>query len=606
MLRREKAKKIFKAAIVLGVFAVFLFSFSRIVLAQGAGDLGLSQVEPTLAIATQTDIRVIIARVIEAALGLVGIVLVVLVIYAGVLYMTSADDAAKKANAKKILINAAIGLLIILSSLAITEFVIRSLQEALFGGPTGLSGVKHWQDPLSGSLGNGIIQDHYPARNAVGIPRNTKIIVTFKEPMDIATLISGDKLNLDNVKIRKTADSKDSGPFVSAFADATDDQRTFVFRPEALLGSSLEDVSYTVALLPGIKKATGEQAFGTNFPQGYQWEFKTGTFVDETPPKVETVSPAPDVTYSRNVAVEVTFNEPVDPLTVSGVSPAFGNLKITAGGAPIPGAFNLSNGYRTVSFLSNNECGKNSCGEAVFCLPPNSAIVTLLRAATLSASPPAAGGAYPYDGVTDVCGNSLDGGGGPVPPNAGPNGKADGPPVDNYSWGFNTSANIDLTPPQITAITPDAEQGGWAVSGPVDARFSKKMLSSSLTNSNIVISGAATPDYEKDSRLVPWWSVNMTYVDANFNPTTISTEAMYSVAHLPHGEFLRATEPDNISYYPEVTAGVKDIYQNCFLPPVSTATGGACVGSLGQPYCCGTVACDKPCKFGASGAPVCQ
>ena len=181
MLRRNKIKLVLKTAIAFGLFAVVLFLTRGAVLAQA--DLGLGQVEGTLAIATQTDIRVIIARIIEAALGLVGVIMVGLIVYAGFLYMTSAGDPAKVGTAKKIITQAIIGLLIILSSLAITEFVIRSLTGALFGGPgtgTGPGGVI---DPLSGALGNGIIQEHYPARDAKDIPRNTKIIITFKRQL---------------------------------------------------------------------------------------------------------------------------------------------------------------------------------------------------------------------------------------------------------------------------------------------------------------------------------------------------------------------------------------------------------------------------------------
>ena len=577
------------------------------VLAQGPGDLGLSQVEPTLAIATQTDIRVIIARIIQVALGLVGIILVALIVYGGFLYMTSAGDPTKVAKARKVITEAIIGLLIILSSLAITEFVIRSITGAMFGGRGGES-ERQFVDPLSGAYGSGIIQDHYPARDAQEIPRNAKIIITFKEVMDPASLIedsapadgvygsSNDKLNSSNVKIRKSAADADSGPFVLAFAAKSADNRTFVFKPDGLLGSSAENIKYAVALAggaTGVKKANGEAAFGANFSRGYQWEFTTGTFVDETPPQWQTVMPAPRVPpYDKNISIEITFNEPIDPLTASGDSPGFSNLRVSAASAAVNGAFVVSNGYRTVGFIPNNPCGVNACGETIFCLPGSAAITTLIKAASLSASPPAAALPYPYDGITDIAGNSLDGN---------KNGAANGPTADNYSWDFSTSNSIDLTAPTVLNIAPDSEQPNYDAKGEVALEFSKVMLSSSLNNSNLLLHGAKSPYASYDITVAPWWTVRNSYLDLTGAVTIDSAVAVRSLVTVPHGDFLKET-----SYYPEATAGLKDSYQNCYFPSKSSAPSASCDATLALPYCCAAAACGRPCAIGSSGEPYCQ
>ena len=60
---------------------------------------------------------------IKIILGLLGIIAVILIIYAGFQWMTAAGDANKVGSAKSLLINAAIGLVIILSAYAIAEFV---------------------------------------------------------------------------------------------------------------------------------------------------------------------------------------------------------------------------------------------------------------------------------------------------------------------------------------------------------------------------------------------------------------------------------------------------------------------------------------------------
>lgn len=611
MLKKNRAKFLFKTAIGFALFAVFLFFVRGAVVAQqGPGDLGLSQTGETLVIATQTDIRVIIGRIIEVALGLVGVVMVGLIVYAGFLWMTSAGEPAKVGTAKKVITQAIIGLLIILSSLAITEFVIRSLLGAFFGGP-GTGTQSQYIDVLSGALGNGIIADHYPARDATDIPRNAKIIITFKEAINPTGFIEDtngnsqidageERINLDNIKVRRTAmDSKSSGPFVAAAVSMSPDRRTFVIRPDALLGSSTDNINYTVALGTGIQKANGEPAFGTNFSQGYEWKFTTGTFVDETPPKIESVIPMSGGTYDRNVAIEITFDEAVDPLSVSGdTARGFNNLVVSRGESVIAGSFSVSNGYRTVNFLSNEACGQNSCGETIFCLPSNSrvsegtGIKTLIKAATIAAPPsPAAAFPYPYDGVTDIAGNSLSGNGDSV---------ADGPPADNYSWQFNTTGSINLSAPKILNITPKSEGADVQARGEISLEFDKVLLSATVNNSNLLLHAARPGKTEYDITATPWWTGAVSYLDADGNVTTSSAQIARSLARLPHGDLLK-----EVSYYPEAGAGVKDFYQNCFYPPWSTATPGTCKATIAEPYCCAETLCSKPCGIGPSGGPIC-
>lgn len=603
MLRRNKIKLVLKTAISLGLFAVVLFLARGIALAQT--DLGLSQVDSTLAIATQTDIRVIIARIIEAVLGLIGIIMVGLIVYAGFLYMTAAGDPAKTATAKKIITQAIIGLLIILSSLAITEFVVRSLTSALFGGPGSGTGPTGVIDPLSGALGNGIIQDHYPSRDARDIPRNTKIIITFKEAIDPTGFIEDansngqidtgeERINLNNIKVRKTADSKDSGPFVAAAVSFTSDKRTFVIRPDGPIGSSTDNVNYTVALGSGLKKVNGDPAFGGNFSTGYEWRFTSGTFIDETPPQISAVIPMDEQTFDRNVAIEITFDEPVDPLTVSGDNMAgFNNLSVTKSGTvAIPGLFSVSNGYKTVNFISKEACGVNSCGETIFCLPSNSRIENKIKAASLSATPPAASLPYPYDGVTDMAGNSLDGN---------KNGTADGPANDSFEWQFNTTGNVNLTAPRILKTTPESEGADRASNTEISAEFDKILLSASINNSNLILHAARPGKTEYDITATPWWTGAVSYLDANGNVTTSSAQISKSLARMPHGDLLK-----EVSYYPEMTAGVKDLYQNCFYPPESIAPAGACTASPAQPYCCAASACSHPCSVTETGVPYCK
>lgn len=71
------------------------------------------------------DPRVIVANIIRIALTLLGTILVVLIVYAGFLWMTAAGEADKIEKAKKILYNSVIGMVIILAAYSITTFVVR-------------------------------------------------------------------------------------------------------------------------------------------------------------------------------------------------------------------------------------------------------------------------------------------------------------------------------------------------------------------------------------------------------------------------------------------------------------------------------------------------
>ena len=98
--------------------------------------LGLTDVEGEIALSSQ-DIRVTVAKIIRAVLGLLGIIAVVIVLYAGFLWMTAGGNDEQIGKAKQWLINGIIGLAIILSAFAITQFVISKL-----AGATDLNGGK--------------------------------------------------------------------------------------------------------------------------------------------------------------------------------------------------------------------------------------------------------------------------------------------------------------------------------------------------------------------------------------------------------------------------------------------------------------------------------
>lgn len=73
------------------------------------------------------DPRETAANIIRSALGLLGIVAVVIVLWGGMLWMTAGGSDEKVGTAKKILFSGITGLIIILSAFALTQFVINQL-----------------------------------------------------------------------------------------------------------------------------------------------------------------------------------------------------------------------------------------------------------------------------------------------------------------------------------------------------------------------------------------------------------------------------------------------------------------------------------------------
>jgi hypothetical protein len=69
----------------------------------------------------------IIGSIISVALGLLGVIFVILMIYAGFLWMTAGGNEETVKKAKKWLANAVIGLIIVLAAYAISTFVIQSI-----------------------------------------------------------------------------------------------------------------------------------------------------------------------------------------------------------------------------------------------------------------------------------------------------------------------------------------------------------------------------------------------------------------------------------------------------------------------------------------------
>lgn len=427
-------------AFVFLALAVFLFLplikvNAQIVVEQPAPQkdmFGLQPVGQTIGLGND-DIRLIVARIIRAALGLLGVVAIGLVIYAGFIIMTSEGNEEKMAQGKNILKNAVIGLVIILSAFSIASFIINSLASA-----TGVRGRSTSQPPKittfggSGALGR-VVRDHYPFRDQKDVARNTRIVVTFGLGIEPKTIVANTNRTcwtpdfsgptttcqtLDNQTVNvdtpleqiknpyygdcltakadfkfeldcdtlvtssvKIYESASSSVLINAAAltsyDKDGNAKSFVFVPYKFLGSDTNSIKYTVYLTNNIwAVGTDNGIFENLFSQYYAWDFETGTGVDFDPPYVVAVNPGLGETAPRNRLLQIYFSEPVDPTVVEGYFNAtdtaqfYSNIIVnTSSSLPIAGRWVMGNGYKTAEFISDFSCGRNSCGQVRYCLP---------------------------------------------------------------------------------------------------------------------------------------------------------------------------------------------------------------------------------------------
>ncbi|MDD5071285.1 MAG: pilin [Patescibacteria group bacterium] len=127
------------------LLSVLNFRIADLVSAQtfgpGQGQTDAFLGESGFAPADEMSLGQIVAVAIQAFLGLLGIIFLVLMITAGYKWMTASGNEEKLTEAKETIWRATIGLIIVVSAYAITYFVFNSL-DWFGGGGGGQSGNK--------------------------------------------------------------------------------------------------------------------------------------------------------------------------------------------------------------------------------------------------------------------------------------------------------------------------------------------------------------------------------------------------------------------------------------------------------------------------------
>ena len=82
------------------------------------------------------QLPIVIGTVIKTALGVVGIVFLVLMVYAGYIWMIARGDEAKVEKAKDTIVNCIIGIVIVVGAYAITSYIVTALNKGGAGTTT--------------------------------------------------------------------------------------------------------------------------------------------------------------------------------------------------------------------------------------------------------------------------------------------------------------------------------------------------------------------------------------------------------------------------------------------------------------------------------------
>ncbi len=178
------------------------------------------------------------------------------------------------------------------------------------GGVTDLAGNAMLADYVwSWTTGVGATPDttaptvvaNIPVSGATNVPTNSNVSASFSEALRATTVTEA------NFQVTQTA----TGTPVIGTLSYANSNATFV--PAALLGSN---TNYTVRIRSGANGI--KDLAGNAMLNDYTWSWTTGAGVDNTAPKITVVNPADLATnVAVNSTVNATFDEPMDPLTIS-------------------------------------------------------------------------------------------------------------------------------------------------------------------------------------------------------------------------------------------------------------------------------------------------
>lgn len=135
--------KPFKKIVLAALFLILSFGFVALAEAQ-ADDYGLTKAATgaklQTSVAGATNVPQLIGKIVGAGLSLLGIIFFILILYAGIRWMTAMGKTEDVEKAKSTIEAAVIGLVIVLAAYAVTNFVFTELAGTGESGTGGTAG----------------------------------------------------------------------------------------------------------------------------------------------------------------------------------------------------------------------------------------------------------------------------------------------------------------------------------------------------------------------------------------------------------------------------------------------------------------------------------
>ncbi len=255
--------------------------------AQGQ-DFGLNQLGEELPLPGQeVDVREIVLNVLRYVVGSLGLVAVILTIYGGILWLTAGGDQTKVDKAKRVFKNALIGLVIILFSFAIVQWLFTSLAKVL--GPGGEGGENYQAGGFGDSLAGKFKLVSFQPEGEV-VPLCAKVQAVFNSSLDKKTVT-------DSVVL---VAPMDSGPMSGTM---TTIKNILSFSH----ADFLPQTSYNVVLKNSLRDVDGRV-----LAKEESWSFTTG----QDKPKLAQVKATSPKNNQDNIclakAIQVKFTEVMD------------------------------------------------------------------------------------------------------------------------------------------------------------------------------------------------------------------------------------------------------------------------------------------------------
>lgn len=123
-MRTSIKRRLLATATTVGILAPLMLAHAAKI---DTNELGLNEIGENLGLSTNTNVKQVVASIIRVLLGFLGLVAVVLVLYAGFQWMTAAGNEEKVTSAQSTLRAGLIGLVIILAAYAIASFIITTI-----------------------------------------------------------------------------------------------------------------------------------------------------------------------------------------------------------------------------------------------------------------------------------------------------------------------------------------------------------------------------------------------------------------------------------------------------------------------------------------------